>query len=731
MTAAPKIGRDFRPIFLSILLTGTFLSTGTYAQTIEKKDKTSEQEQATSTPDNGDTVLLGTITVQGAVGSETDGYQPVTNSSATLTNMPILDIPQAVNVVSDQVIVDQDLKTLDDVLNNVSGITQTNTLAGTQDAFIRRGFGNNRDGSILTDGLRTVLPKSFTATTDRVEVLKGPTSALYGIQEPGGIINVITKKPQQTFGGSVSASASSFGGGGAEFDVTGPIAGTNFAYRLVGSYEDIDSWRNYGNSKLWQVAPSVAWYGEDTTINLSYTHRDYAVPFDRGTIFDLTTGKAVTTDPEIQFTEEYTKTKGQSDLVSLNIEHDISDNWQARFAYNFSQDVYSDNQARIISYDPATGDLERRADSTDGSTQKQHSARADILGDIDIAGYQNEVLLGVNYSDYNLLRTDMLRCSTVQDFNIYNPVYGTLPECDTVVASASDQTIQQKSVTGYAQDAFHLNDQWIMIGGLSFQHYSQYAGRGRPFKVNTDAEGSQLTPRGGLVFKATPTWSLYGNVATSYKPQSSIAKYIGALDPETGISYEVGTKFELFNGLTATAALYNIDKENVLYNETIAGVNYARTAGRVRSRGFEFDVAGSLTENLSLIASYGYTDAAILEDVDYSGKTPANVARHTGSLYLAYDFGEVWGENTLKVGGGIRGRSKRPGVNSNAYYLPGYIVADAFASYTVQTEKPVTFQLNLKNLFDQTYYTSSIASNNLGNAIGEPFQATLGVSMNF
>ena len=110
--------------------------------------------------------------------------------------MPMLDIPQVVSTVSDKVLEDQNATTLDEALYNVSNVVQTNTLGGTQD-FVRRGFGANRDGSIMTNGLRTVLPRSFNAATERVEVLKGPASTLYGILDPGGLINVVTKRPEK------------------------------------------------------------------------------------------------------------------------------------------------------------------------------------------------------------------------------------------------------------------------------------------------------------------------------------------------------------------------------------------------------------------------------------------------------------------------------------------------------------------------------------------------------
>ena len=661
----------------------------------------------------------------------TNGYQPLNTSTATLTNMPMLDIPQVVNTVSDQVLEDQHATTLDEALYNVSNVVQTNTLGGTQDAFVRRGFGANRDGSIMTNGLRTVLPRSFNAATERVEVLKGPASTLYGILDPGGLINVVTKRPEKTFGGSISATSSSFGGGTGQVDVTGPIDGTRLAYRLTGEYQDEDYWRNFGNERSTFIAPSLTWFGDDATVTVLYSHRDYKTPFDRGTIFDLNTKKAVDVDRKTRFDEPFNVTDGQSDLAQLNAEYRLNSQWTAKFDYSYSQDKYSDNQARVMAYDAKTGNLTRRVDATQGSTQRMHSTRADLQGNVDIAGFYNEILTGVSYENYDLLRTDMMRCKNVKGFNIYHPVYGKLNKCTTVSAADSDQTLKQESYSAYAQDALYLTDKWIAVAGMRYQYYTQYAGKGRPFNVNTDSRDEQWTPKLGLVYKLTPSVSLFANYSQTFMPQSSIASYIGDLPPETSNAYEVGAKFDLFDGVTANIALFDIHKRNVLYNESVGGETIAKTAGRVRSQGVEVDLAGSLTENTNIIASYGYTDAKVLEDPDYAGKPLPNVPRHTGSLFLTYDIHNAFAGNTLTLGGGGHGVSRRSATNGADYYLPGYFVADAFAAYKMKLQYPVTLQVNVKNLFDKTYYTSSIATNNLGNQIGDPREVQFTVKMEF
>lgn len=687
------------------------------------------QAADTATANDGETL---TVTADPhAVAEATNGYQPLNTSTATLTNMPMLDIPQVVNTVSNKVLEDQHATSLDEALYNVSNVVQTNTLGGTQDAFVRRGFGANRDGSIMTNGLRTVLPRSFNAATERVEVLKGPASTLYGILDPGGLINVVTKRPETRFGGSISATSSSFGGGTGQIDVTGPIDGTRLAYRLTGEYQDEDYWRNFGNERSTFIAPSLTWFGDDATVTVLYSHRDYKTPFDRGTIFDLNTKQPVNVDRKTRFDEPFNVTDGQSDLAQLNAEYRLNSQWTAKFDYSFSQDKYSDNQARVMAYDAKTGNLTRRVDATQGSTQRMHSTRADLQGNVDIAGFYNEILTGVSYENYDLLRTDMMRCKNVKDFNIYHPTYGNLSKCTTVSAADSDQTLKQESYSAYAQDALYLTDKWIAVAGLRYQYYTQYAGKGRPFNVNTDSRDEQWTPKLGLVYKLTPSVSLFANYSQTFMPQSSIASYIGDLPPETSNAYEVGAKFDLFDGITANIALFDIHKRNVLYNESVGGETIAKTAGRVRSQGVEVDLAGSLTENTNIIASYGYTDAKVLEDPDYAGKPLPNVPRHTGSLFLTYDIHNAIGGNTLTLGGGGHGVSRRSATNGADYYLPGYFVADAFMAYKMKLQYPVTLQVNVKNLFDKTYYTSSIATNNLGNQIGDPREVQFTVKMAF
>jgi iron complex outermembrane receptor protein len=655
-------------------------------------------------------IALDELSVSGDGKAVSRGYQPVRSSIALGTETPILKIPQAVAVVTEQALQDQAVRTLDEALYNVSGITQTNTLGGTQDAFIRRGFGDNRDGSILRDGLRTALPRSFMPTTQRVEVLKGPASALYGILDPGGLINIVTKKPRFEQAGYVEVFGSSFNGGGVEADLTGPIEGTNLAYRFIAQHRNAEYWRNFGTQNQQVVAPSVTWQGDDTRVTVSYEWSHYKFPFDRGTIFDR------------RFDERYNITAGENHVAGLNIEHDFGATWKANLNYAFSNNFYQDNQARVISYNPATNALVRRADATQDSNFSVHSGRLDFSGKESLFGFEHDLLVGASYDYSDVLRTRLIRGPNSTSFNIFDPIYGRLPQSFAVSAADSDQRERISTASVYAQDTIALTEQLLLVGGLRYQDFSQIAGKGRPFNTNTDVSGGRVVPRLGLVYLLTPSLSLYSSYSQTFRPNSSIASAIGALPPEEGEAYEVGVKAEIFDGITATAALYDIDKSNVLYTEVISGISYSRTAGKVNSRGFELDVAGQIAPDWSIIATYAYTDAVVTADPTLKGNELLNVAPHTASVFLTHDFGAL-GDGRLRAGLGGRYVGARPGNAANTFRMPDYAIADAFIAYdTTVHGRPTTLQLNLRNLTDATYYTSSIGTN-LGVQVGEPFQA--------
>ncbi|HFI5310485.1 TPA: TonB-dependent siderophore receptor, partial [Serratia liquefaciens] len=537
-------------------------------------DKTAEKEP-------GETlVVVGQASAKGV-----QSYQPLTSVTGTRTETSLLNVPQAIDVVPQQVLTDQAVSSLDEALYNVSSITQANTLGGTQDAVMKRGFGDNRDGSILRDGVRSVQARNFTPTTERVEVLKGPASMLYGMGEPGGMINMITKKPQLQQRTHVEGWGSSFKGGGGQLDVTGPLGTSGFAYRMIVDHDETDYWRNFGRNRQTVIAPSLMWYGESTTVRVAYEHMEYLVPFDRGTIIDSRTGKPVNTPRDRRFDESYNATRGDQDSVTLQVDQVLNESWKSSLTYAYSRNSYSDNQARALALDPETGVLSRQADSTAHAVSHANAVQLTLNGDVDWGSINHQMLFGFDFEDNRTYRGDMIRGKKNSDFNIYDPVYGLMPTSNAVSAKDSDQRENLTSYGWFMQDSVQLTDKWLVMGGLRYDAFDVFAGKGRPFVTNTDSSDGKLVPRAGVVYKLTPYVSLYSSYTESFKPNSSIASQIGSLPPEQGKAWEVGSKVELPNGVTGTLALFDITKRNVMVSELVDGETVTRTAGRVRSQG--------------------------------------------------------------------------------------------------------------------------------------------------
>lgn len=688
-----------------------------------------------------DATILPTVAVNSQA-VKAGSYRPPAEASITRSDTPLLDTAQAVNVVPAQVLRDQRPRNLDDALANVSGIVQGNTLAGTQDTLLKRGFGGNRDGSVMHNGMPLVQGRGLNAAADSVEVLKGPTSLLYGIMDPGGVINVVSKQPLLTPYHAISVGASTYGhgrnGADATLDTTGPIGDSGLAYRLVLDRTDEQYWRNFGEHRETLVAPSLAWYGRDTQVVVSYEYRQFLYPFDRGTALDPKTNQPLTISSRERLDQPFNQMTGESHLAQLSVDHQINADWKAHFGYSYNRETYDANQLRVQGINSTTGAVSRSNDATHGALSTDSYAIAYVDGHFNVAGLRNDLQVGVDDEYRRIYRRDLLRQATQYPFNYFNPVYGQENPSSTVSASDSDQTDTLHDRSLFMQDSLHLSDKWILIGGVRFLDYNQLAGKGRPFVTNTDINGNKWLPRAGLVYKWTDTVSLYGSYSQSLRPNSTIAPLSSgvvidsSVQPEQATSWELGAKVAMPAGLTGTLALFNIDKKNVLvqqYNDTTKQTDW-RTAGKARSRGVELDVAGQIGQRWSVIASYAYLDAKTTEDPLYAGNRLWNAPRNTASFAAVYDFGTIFGGDQLRVGGDAHYVGARPGDSANSFTLPSYTVADLFATYETKLGgRHLTFQLNVKNLFNKTYYPSSV--NKYFVSVGDARQVSLLSTLEF
>ncbi|NBB57667.1 TonB-dependent siderophore receptor [Pseudomonas sp. ODNR1LW] len=683
---------------------------------------------------------LGATTITSQMDQSTS-YQPPPISSVMRASTPLQETPQTVNVVPAQVIRDQAPRNLDDALANVSGITQGNTLGSTQDSVMTRGFGDNRNGSIMRDGMPVVQGRGMNATVDRVEVLKGPASLLYGIQDPGGVVNMVSKQPELDPYNALTLRGSTYGegknGSGGTFDSTGALGDSGFAYRMVLDHEDEDYWRNYGVHRESLVAPSLAWFGESTQLLFAYEHREFLTPFDRGTVIDPRDNHPLDISRERRLDEPFNNMEGRSDLYRFKADHDLNDNWKAHFGYSWNRETYDASQVRVTAIDTRDGTLTRSMDGTQNAISTDRFTTASLEGQVDVGGMQHDLVLGIDDEYRKIYRADLIRQKSLTTFSYLDPVYGREVPGTTVSPADSAQTDILRSDSVFVQDSIHLNHQWILVAGARFQEYDQYAGKGEPFKANTDSNGQKWVPRAGLVYRYTDELSFYGSYTESFKPNSTIAPLSGSstvldgsIAPEEAKSWEVGARLEMPGRVTGNIALFDIKKRNVLVANSEGPVTLYSAAGEVRSRGLEVDLSGQLSDRWSMIGSYAYTDAEVTEDPVYKGKQLQNVAKNSGSLSAVYDFGHVIGGDQLRVGAGARYVGERAGNAVNDFDLPSYTVADAFATYDTQLDgQRVKFQLNVKNLFDRTYYTS--AASRFFVSMGDSRQVTLSSTLEF
>jgi iron complex outermembrane receptor protein len=663
-------------------------------------------------------VNLGATTITSVLDQSTS-YQPPPTSSVMRSQALLQEIPQTVNVIPAQVIRDQAPRNLDDALANVSGITQGNTLGSTQDSVMTRGFGDNRNGSIMRDGMPVIQGRGLNATVDRVEVLKGPASLLYGIQDPGGVVNMVSKKPELEQYNALNLRGSTYGNGkngsGGGLDSTGALGDSGFAYRMVLDHDDEDYWRNYGVQRETLVAPSLAWFGDNTKLLFAYEHREFLTPFDRGTVIDPRDNHPLDISRGRRLDEPFNDMEGRSDLYHFEADHQLNDNWSAHLGYSWNRETYDASQVRVTAIDTTNGTLTRSMDGTHNAISTDRFATASVEGSVDVAGMQHDLVFGIDDEYRKIYRADLIRQKSLSTFSYINPVYGREVEGTTVSPADSAQTDLLRSDSMFLQDSIHLNEQWILVGGARFQAYDQYAGKGVPFQANTDSNGQKWVPRAGLVYRYTDALSFYGSYTESFKPNSTIAPLSGSstvldgsIAPEEAKSWEVGAKLDLPGRVTGNIALFDIKKRNVLVANSEGPVTLYSAAGEVRSRGLEMDLSGQLSDRWSMIGSYAYTDAEVTEDPTYKGKKLQNVAKNSGSLSAVYDFGNIVGGDQLRVGAGARYVGERAGNAVNDFDLPSYTVADAFATYDTKVEgQTVKFQLNVKNLFDRTYYTSA------------------------
>jgi iron complex outermembrane receptor protein len=659
-------------------------------------------------------------------------YVKETATSASKTDIPIMETPFAVAVVPSQAIADQQAIRLSDVTKNVSGV-QTNWGYGQQyEGFALRGFETN---TTLRDGVRApgVAGRASVdvANIEDVEVLKGPAAMLYGRLEPGGLINVVTKQPLVTPHFSLQQQVGSYNLSRTTADATGPLTSDgSVLYRVIGEYFSSDSFFEHApHGKTQFIAPSLAWRPApkfQANVNVEYRNYDPLLADGIPAIGTRPANIPITTwVGDLGDQGNIKKT-----LVDVNASYLFNANWKVHGSVVANWQTYNAGEITPISLDetpgPTFGDLANGVWFVHAPSNGRNLA-VDLTGHLQTGDVDHALLVGTDYYQLNFSYTGFVNgFAPIDTINIFNPTYSRPTGFGSHAAYSSmppdwatSGSIGWNGV--YAQDQIKLSKSvQVLAGGRydwsrtsSGQVLLEYAppGTGINDLAQTTARETKFSPRLGLIYQPIPSLSLYGNYVQSlgtWGTQAGIAADVNGhpLPAERSASYEGGFKTEFFQSrLRSTFAVFNITKNNMATRDLSSpNPNALLAIGEARSRGVEVDMSGSLTNQINVIATYAFDAATFTKDnTGLQGNAIANVPRHSGSLWVKAQVMPA-----LFVGGGAVLRGERQGDNQNSFQLPGYATVDAVAGYAIKAgHSTVVPQINVTNLTNTRYFINT------------------------
>ncbi|MEC4812228.1 MAG: TonB-dependent receptor [Scytonema sp. PMC 1069.18] len=660
-------------------------------------------------------------------GQQEDDYYVPNARVGTRTNTPQRDIPQSIQVVPRQVIEDQQATSAEEVLRNVPGVAQqypSRLFPGA--SFSIRGFTSN---NYLRNGLQdtTIASLGFDpALTDRIEVLKGPASVLYGQGSLGGSINFVTKQPLNQPFYLLEGSVGNFNFYRGALDFSGPVnANRTVLYRLNAAAQTSDSFVDFFDSQRYAVAPALTWLISDKTkLSLEFEYLEALQNYDSG----LPAQGTVLSNPfgEIKRNRNSGEPSDKNDFrtyrIGYDFEHRFSDNWQMRSAfrvsflrldrdYVLSTGLLSDNRTLNRVY--SVQDLRDNLYNLDNY----------IVGKFATGSIQHQLVVG-----FNLSRLDETNDSVVGQaarLDVFNPVYD---QPRGAITSRNDLEFRSDALGIYVQDQITLVQNFKLLLGGRFDIASQK-------RENLLASTSQFqqdevfSPRVGIVYQPIQPISLYASYSRSFQPANSAFSNLFPR-PERGTQYEVGIKADLSDRLSTTLAFYDLTRSNVL---TADPNNPANTipVGEQNSQGIEFDLSGEILPGWNIIAGYSYTDARVTKD-NPSGNNPSNegnyinnVPKHSFNLWTTYEIqsGNLKG---LGFGLGLFYAGERQGDLANSFELPSYLRTDAAIFYKREQFRAA---LNFRNLFDIEYFESSLSRGRV--FYGAPFTVLGTISWQF
>jgi catecholate siderophore receptor len=694
----------------------------------------------------GADVFLNPLVVHG---EKDDPFFTPAASSATKSDIALLDLPQTINVVPRDLFVLQGARSIEDVLLNVAGVSPS-VGDGQRDQVYIRGFSAQYDQYL--DGVRDeAMYFRDLSNIDRVEVLEGPSAVLYGHGSAGGIVDRISRLPTATPIGAVDVAYGSWDERRTELDSAGPLGSPSFTYRFDAACEDSGGFCDQYFLQRYHLSPSVAWNATPDTkvlVQIDYLNDlrldDLGIPALVGPPGSGFPGIA----PDVpigsyygspdSFDKDYVR--AAVDTVTMTLDHEFSPDVDLHEV--FRSEHYTLDRNNMLPtgvYLPSGGTYTGDLDSVWVKRSQRHILRFenDLFNQLELswkfrsAGMDHNVLLGLEVgrqsADSNSKQLNAPAVALVDPVLTYVTA-GTAPASVTAAAARAD------TAGLYLQDRITISRHWKALAGIRADYYEvSQQNKVSPFN-QIESLNRTVSPRVGIVYEPDRYLSFYGTVSQSFSPAAgdgiSTAATTAALAPLKATNFEVGVKESLLgDSLSATVAVFQLTRD---ITETSAATNLTTTAGQQRSRGVDLVLAGRITARWSVSASYELLDPVIVNGgldsggILLDGKIPSLVPRNSASFYTTFDVGHGFG-----IGGGTVSMGGRFTSNDDSVTLPAFTVVNAVAYYRHSNWEA---RLNLNNVLNHRYLiTAGEGTDYTGQTVmpGAPINAAGSVTWHF
>lgn len=679
------------------------------------------------TPDSAPAAAMQVVEITGTRAGAAP-YNPASATSATKLDAPLRDIPQTVNVVPQELLRDQGVLSMEAAMKSVPGVGLSHG-DGQRDQVTLRGFSAISDQFI--DGVRDdALYFRDLSNIERIEVLKGPASVLYGRGSSGGLINRITKKPGIDKS-EISAQIGSRNRRRGEIDVARARPAGDLAFRVTGAVERADSYRSQQFLERDALAPSLSFQlGAATSVLLQAEHlsdrrvTDFGIPSYHGRPVDV----PASTYYGAANARASDYSHAEVTAYGAVLEHRFDDRLKLRNAFRHYEYTLDRNNTLVgaVNETALTASLNR---TNLRRAENGWFNQTELTQNAWLGGMAHQVLYGVEFGRQDKDQVNRSK-NAVATVSLFQPVLPVLPR-EVAAAPSTDNRGIMTTGSAYAQDLVALSASWKALVGVRYDRFEQETRERRAGQADLGRTDRAWSPRAGLVYQPAADRSYYAAFSKSFQPSAenfALAANNAQLAPEETTNREVGGKFDFLNGrLSATASLFRLERTNIKSADPVT--NRLLPIGVQRTDGLELTLAGQVARDWQVWGGYAYLDARIttspaldnsdnvIKRVPIEGKRATLTPRHSANLWITRSIGARW-----RAGAGVNAVAQRFANPGNTVALPGYAALDAMVGYLAAG---LELQLNVTNLADRRYIVSGHGSSPNLNLPGAPRSALL------